>query len=329
MDMRISDRNLGILTIAVIVAVGAWVTLMMVIKNQQATTRLTALFTELGSLQPEDPVTSRGFPVGKVGNVYWQDGHAVVELLLDEPMILREGTVVRNENYSLMGQRRVEILSPLKGSILAPNHIYEGDFEPGIAEAMHLMEQVRLQVISVRDIVFLLRDGNKNTPSIPQATETILSQSELTLNELERILKVAKPKIHSTLIQANELTGQAIRITAQTDSTLRTVESEGHAAIVQAHQILQNASDASLKLSNLLDRVQSEPITQQLLYKKELITQLNEFVTTMQAAMQIFDENGNLKITDENGKPRGIAGLTNLNVFGKTARQKAKLQHAK
>ena len=81
--MKLSNRQLGALTVLAIVGAGLWVAGQMAWKSRQATNKVIVLFPDMGSLQPQDPVTSRGFPVGTVGSVVWMDGMARVELLLD------------------------------------------------------------------------------------------------------------------------------------------------------------------------------------------------------------------------------------------------------
>jgi len=324
--MRFNDKQIGLLTLVVLFVVGSWVALIMVQKNRAAKTHITVIFDELGSLQPEDPVTSRGYVVGKVGTVAWIDTKARVDLLLTEPMIIREGAVIRNENFSLMGQRRVEITPSAKGTIIDSDYIFEGVFEPGIAEAMHLMIKVQEQVIAVRSIVFMLHDGDANHPSIPQATKAVLDRSEQTLNELDRILQKANPQINGTLAQVNSLTSQAVKITQQTDTTLRLVEKQGHASIQSADQLLADMQKSLVTLIAFLDHLESQPFTQQLLDRKDLIIQVNDLIATLKSALALFDAKGGLKITDENGKPRPLTTFHNVNLIHKTAREKAQLR---
>jgi hypothetical protein len=294
-------------------------------KSRQATNKVIVLFPDMGSLQPQDPVTSRGFPVGTVGSVVWMDGMAKVELLLDEPMVLHEGTVIRNENYSLMGQRRIEILPMHDGPIAPPDFVFEGTFETGIAEAMHLMERVRTQVTAVRDLVFLLCKGDSANTSIPELTEKTLAQSEMVIGQLEKTLNLAKPAIKTQLDQVDALGAQAISISNQADSTIKLVHSKGQMTIAETKVILSHVEATLEELIVFLDEFESKPIAQQLLEKQEVIAKANHIVVSLQEILKLFDKNG-LVILDENGKPRALTDLSNINLFGKTAREKARIK---
>jgi ABC-type transporter Mla subunit MlaD len=324
--MSLSDRQLGLLTLLVLLGAGLWVSAMMVIKNQQATTRIIAIFDELGSLQPEDPVTSRGFLIGKVGQVSWIDRKAQVEILFDKPMILKQGTTIRNENFSLMGQRRIEININRDGETIDPDHLFDGEFEPGIAEAMHVISQVRNQVIAVRDLVFLLRDGDSTTPSIPGTVEKTLRQSDALLSQLERTLQIAKPKIANTLDDVDYLSNKTIQVSQQTDSALETLASQGTLTIAEAQKLILRVESSVDKLTLFLDKLESQPFSKELLEKKELIEKLSEFVSTLQGVLALFNSKGGLEIIDEQGNPRGLVSLKNINLLGSTAREKARLR---
>lgn len=323
--MRLSNRQLGALTVLAIVSAGLWVAGQMVWKSRQATNRVTVLFPDMGSLQPQDPVTSRGFPVGTVGSVAWIDGMAKVELHLDEPMLLREGTEIRNENYSLMGQRRIEILPKHDGPIVSPDYVFEGTFESGIAEAMHLMAKVKEQVISIRDLVFLLGKGDSATPSIPQITEMALVQSETVISLLERTMKVARPALLQGLAQTEQMGYQAIDLTKQADTTIRLVHTKGTMTIAETKAMLARVQSTLQDLILFLEEFEAKPIAQQLLQKQEVIAKAASLVESLQSVLKLFDKNG-LVILDENGKPRGLSDISNINLLGKTARQKARIQ---
>lgn len=321
--MRIEDRHIGLATLILLAGAIAWVSGMMVHKNQQAMRSVTVFFDEMGSLQPEDPVTSRGYPIGKVGTVVWRDGKAVVELLLDEPMILRSKTLIRNENFSLMGQRRIEIVPTKEGSIVGSDYVFRGQFEAGIAEAMHLVAEVRNQVIAVRDLVFLLTQGDSTHPSVSQHTEAILHQSETMLQEVERIANALQPWVHGTLHQVNQMTSDINTATLTTDTLVQKVSLAGKEGISDAHKLLGSLQQQMHSVDQALTDLQAQPVTQALLNDRKLMDDLQAMTQGMRAALELFDSTGNLAITDLQGNPRPLLTLSNINLVGATARQKA------
>jgi|GEM_PF-430506 len=322
-SMKVTDRQLGLLTILVLLGAGLLVALLMYQKGLKATTRIHVVFDELGSLQPEDPVTSRGYPMGTVGAVKFIHNKAFLELVLDEPIFLREGTIIRNENFSLMGQRRVEIIQSQKGKIVSPDYVFQGEFEPGIAEAMHLISQVRLQVIAVRDLVFVLSFGDKNSQSIPALTEKMLAQSDQVITQLETTVNKAAPKIASGLSQIDKLTAQSVKLVQQTDSVLTEGTLAGEDGIRKSNELLLEVQKALVDINAFLEQFQSQPIVTDLLYKQEMLTKVNALVVTLQDIMKLFDKEGGMMIKDDKGQQRAIMGLRNVHMFGR-ASDKAK-----
>lgn len=322
--MRIADRHLGLFSVFLLLGLIILIAVLMVRKNQDASQHVTVFFDDMGSLQPEDPVTSRGYPIGKVGSVIWRDGKAVVELFLDEPMILRSNTKIRNENYSLMGQRRIEIVPTREGTIVGSDYVFKGEFEPGIAEAMHLMEQVRIQVIGVRDLIFLLSQGDSTQPSVQKFTEDMLTQTESLLLQVETIAQSTGPWIKGALNEANQLTSQVQNITVQTDTAVQKITLQGNQFVEYAQKTLLDAQQKTQSLASVLHQFENNSAMQAILADRELIDKLQGYTSSVRTALNMFDADGNLIITDLNGNRRALMSLSNVNYFGATAREKAR-----
>ncbi|HSQ43089.1 MAG TPA: MlaD family protein [Fibrobacteraceae bacterium] len=325
--MRLTDRQIGLLTVLLFVALGIWITGMMIKKSQETTHRIWVEFSELGSLQPEDPVTSMGFQVGKIGTVTWLGRRARVELLMDQPMVIHEGTIFRDENFSLMGQRRVEILPNYHGAILPTDHVFQGVFEPGIAEVLHNVVEVRRQVMAIQDVVLLLCRGDSANPSLPHLLGTSLDRSEQLISQLERTLAVAQPRLVGSLDQIGALTDQTVRVTQQADSILQIKTQEGNEKIAQVSQLVGKMQSSVDRVALFLQDIQSKSIYAEMLQKRELIDQLQKYLETLQTSLTALRGNGGFNIVDEHGKTRGLIGISNLNLFGKTARERAAVHH--
>lgn len=321
--MRISDKSLGYLTLVILLAVGAWIAGLMVMKSHQATTHIVVLFDEMGSLQPEDPVTTYGFCIGSVGNVEWVDGKARVEILFNEPTVIHQDISIRNENYSLMGQRRVEITMNRRSPVADPDQIFSGVFEPGIAEAMHLMAGIRQQMNTIQALVYLLRDGDSTQASIPQITRTLLNESENILQEVDHSLTKLQPQVQQILAQTQTLTQQTMELSQQTDTTLKTLQAKGQLTIQQANHLMLSVQSSLLRLLTFIENLEQQPLYTNLMYKKQILEQVNQFVQTLQTVLRVFHD-GKLQVTGPDGKPHGLSGLGNINLWGQTAREKAR-----
>lgn len=321
--MRISDKNLGYLVLIALLMTLSMVSFLMWNKQRSARDSVWIRFQELGSLQPEDPVTIRGFRVGKITSIRWDSAGALVKISLEAPRIFRTGTVFRNENFSLMGQRRLAIDPSRAGDITPPDYIFQGEFEPGIAEAMHLMDQVKDQVLLVRDIALLLQDGDSTQPSLPQVIESLLHHGESIIQKLDTTLHTARPVVQRTLGQVQSLSQQTIQVTQQADTTIQNLHTSLTLNINEAKQLLQNLHHTLAFLDQALTELEQHPLTHDLLYKRDFIDQIEALTQTLQQAIHKIDRQG-IVLLDENGNRKSMVKLRNINLFGKTAREKNK-----
>ena len=181
--MKISDRTLGYISLLTLFSIFAIIAYSMWDAHHEATTIIQVDFDELGSLQPEDQVVIRGYTVGTIGKVQWLGDRARVEIKFNQPIVIREGTQFNNINYAIMGQRRLEIIPSKTGKVLPDNYIHTGRFEPGIAEVLRYIENVNDQVETIRQIIYLVTNGDSTHRSASALVEYVLQNIEITVFE--------------------------------------------------------------------------------------------------------------------------------------------------
>ena len=178
--MRISDRTLGYISLVTLIGLFAFIAYCMWEAHHEARKIIEVDFNELGSLQPEDQVVIRGYTVGTIGRVLWLGDRARVQIKFNEPIIIREGTQFNNVNYAIMGHRRLEIIPSKTGKILPDDHIFQGHFEPGIAEALRQIENVNEQIAAIRELVHLAVEGDSLHEPVSAIFEQIIFGVEQT-----------------------------------------------------------------------------------------------------------------------------------------------------
>ena len=176
--MKISDRALGYISLLVFAGIFAGISFGMWTADQKVNHTAIVDFKELGSLQPEDPVVVRGYIIGTIGEVIWLKDRSRIKIKFNEPLILREGSQFNNVNYALMGQRRLEIIPSKTGKIMPEDHVFQGNFEPGIAEALRLIENVNEQLEIIRTTVLTLAQGDSTHKSAQEVYEDIMYSIE-------------------------------------------------------------------------------------------------------------------------------------------------------
>lgn len=324
MKIKISDKTIGyisfvfVIATITLVAIGMW-------KAHHAT-RYTATidFQELGSLQPEDLATLRGYEVGVVREIQWLGDRARVTVHFNEPLRLREGTIFKNVNYALMGQRRLEIIASKTGKDLPEDYIHQGIFEPGIAEALRLIEDVVKQVEALQSMVVLVAEGDSTHPSFSSVFEGYVSKLEGLLQQTESLSKMLPEKLDNVFDVVDTTTKSINTITEQTNSAVNTIDSVAKEKIKTAKYALVKISDETQNANSLIDSFENSPIGE-LLENDSLIQKTNALIQSTQNLIKAFNTKG-LDIRDENGNKVSLIRWENINLIGKTAREKAKLR---
>ena len=325
--MKVSDRTIGYLfvlflvIVVILVAFGMW-------KAHHATVyTATVDFPELGALEPEAKVTVNGFEVGVVRDVKWLGDRARVTLQFYEPQLLREGTEIYNVNYALMGQRRIEIYPSKTGKYLNADYVFSGIFEPGIAEALKLMEEVVKQIENVRQIILLVANGDDKNPSFTDVFETSMKKIETLLNQTESMAKELPGTVHNALSVADSASFTIVSLTSKTEKILKTLDSLATDKIGMAGNALAVVSQKATQADSVLTFVENSPVGK-LLQNDSLIQKTDALIKATQNLIAALNTKG-LDIRDKDGNKVPLITWKNTNIFGKTAREKAKERNEK
>ncbi len=324
--MKVSDKTIGYISFSALILIFAFVAFGMWKAHHATVYTITVDFAELGSLQPEDPATVRGYRVGAVRDVRWIGDRARVTVQFDNPLLLREGTTVRNANYALMGQRRLEIVPSKTGEILKSDYIFQGTFEAGTAEALRLMEEVILQIETVREIVLLIANGDSTQDSFSEIFEKTLQKTEKLLQETDKLAKQLPQFVGNVTHTVDSSVVTLSDLSQKTETTLKTVDSIVQQETVKIGEVLKTASAKTAQTDSLITSFVNSPAGE-ILKNDSLIVKTEKLLAQMHNLMQVFDTE-NLDIRDENGNKISLVTWKNIRLIGETAREKAKQRAA-
>lgn len=322
-SMKISDRTLGYISLLALFSLFAIIAFCMWDAHHEATTIIQVDFDELGSLQPEDQVVIRGYTVGTIGKVQWLGDRARVQIKFNQPIVIREGTQFNNINYAIMGQRRLEIIPSKTGKVLPDDYIHTGRFEPGIAEVLRYIENVNEQVETIRQIVYLITNGDSTHRSASALVEYVIQNIEVALSNTEKALRTMQPALNNLFKQADVASRNLLVITTQADSAIETVTGTINEKIALAENAMQKISEGAEKTNELITTIENDSLYSKILYSSEMTDKVNELVTKLNEIVRAIDTKG-IKILDENGNPVKPFAWKNFNLIGKTAREKAR-----
>ncbi|MBR4917133.1 MAG: MCE family protein [Fibrobacter sp.] len=326
--MKKSDRIIGYISLFALIALFAGIAYGMYEAHQHVTYKAYVDFPELGSLQPEDPVVIRGYTVGTIGKVTWLGDRSRVEIKFDEPTVIREGTQFNNVNYALMGQRRLEIVPNKNGKVLPEDHIHQGHFEPGIAEALRYMEDVNQQIANVREVVMLITEGDSAHKSAQEIYEDVMQTIESVLQNADKTIDKLNPAINGLIRQINDAGKTAADVANQVDTTVKVTTDALNSKIKQADDVIASIAEGTRKAEQMIAEIENSPAMDKLVNSREVVDRIEDIIKKTNKLIAAIDTKG-IKMFDENGNQVKLFTWKNTNLIGATAREKAKLRAEK
>ncbi len=326
--MKLSDRAIGYISLVSLFGIFAGVAYGMYEAHQEVPHTAIVDFEELGTLQPEDEVVVRGYRVGTIGKVTWLGNRSRVQIRFDNPIVIREGTEFNNINYALMGQRRLEIIPSKTGKVLPEDHVHQGHFEPGIAEALRLMEDVSKQIMNVREVVMLIANGDSTHASAQQKYEEVIGSVEDLLENVDRTLSSMQPKMRTFFNQVQDAGHTLVDATLQADTAINAAATGISGKLTQAQDVIKTLADGTAKINETIVSIEQSPAMDKLLGSRDAIDKINNLIVKLNKLVAAIDTKG-IKVYDENGNPVKLITWKNTNLIGKTARAKAKARAEK
>lgn len=326
--MKISDKAFGYISFGAIVCILTGVSIGMWHAHRETSSQAVIDFDELGALSPEDPVTENGYEIGRVGSVEWFGDRSRITVVFDEPITLREGTRFRNAAFALMGGRRIELVRPRTGEALPKDYVFRGEFVPGITESLRFISDIREQALNMQKIVKALLSGTDSTPGVVQKFKASEQALEALLENLETTAELGDEKLREVLDQATVASETIGKTANSADSVFHAVNAQAKSSIETAKAGLKDLSQGISKIDSLVRAVESSEAGKNLLAKKELFETIQETVSKMQDLIQAVNTK-DIAVYDENGNRVKLVRWKNLNIIGKTAREKARERQKK
>ncbi|MBP5188896.1 MAG: MCE family protein [Fibrobacterales bacterium] len=316
---RLSDKAIGYIAIGLVLLLCAFVGWKMYLEDSRGVQTVVVRFPDLGSLQPQDAVVERGVRVGFVRETRLRGREAEVEIDFGNPVRYCEGTRFINSNYSLMGQRYIVIMPVHRGKELDLSLPQPGEYEPGIAEAMHLVKDAVDLLDSLTLAARLIAGGDSAHKPFAERFDGLVDAVEGAVAAVDDAVRTKGPQVADALAQVGDLAEEA---TAQAEAVQAALDT----SLVQARQALRALSEAAQAVRNAvagadegLDSLSKTEAWVRLAESRDLIDTLSAINGKLKRVVDAF--NGSL----EDGTNVGAWKLmkkTNWNVLGATAREK-------
>lgn len=194
MSQRSSDVKVGIAVIVAVVILILGVVWIGEFRMNQKWATYSVYFTEVGGLNPGDPVTVAGLEMGKVRAMVFEGGRVKAELLLEDQVVLRKDCSIEIRSIGLMGEKFVYIVPGTASETIPQGATIEGKYKAGLTEMTIVMEDVFAEVKNLSQTIrrIVASDGDTYTLG-----ETLARLNTLT-DELLALIRENKEDLRGT-----------------------------------------------------------------------------------------------------------------------------------
>jgi DNA-directed RNA polymerase subunit L len=291
--------------------------------ESEASNVILVRFDEMGALQNQNIVSIRGFEVGHVASIARADEKALVKIVLDEPRIFRKDTKFKNVSPNIMGSRSIEVELGKNGEIAPSGYIFEGTFEPGLAEILYMTDIAKKNVASLMEFIHILSTGDENNKSLQKTYQEIMEECEKFVVTLASVVNSVEKQTLGALDKVSyytdEVSNASIKIGKSVD-TLRVQAQDGVKAIEDMVLKIKTTIES---LNDILTQFENNPVTIALIDKREIVDDIDSLRSALHAFVSAVDNQG-IKIYDEKGKRQSMVRWKNIHLIRETARSKAK-----
>jgi len=305
------------LLIIVYVAFAVW-------RNESSANNVVLVqFNEMGALQNQNIVSIRGVQVGHVASIIRADEKALVKIVLDEPRIFRTDTKFKNVSPNIMGSRNIAVELGKNGEIAPSGYIFDGEFEPGLAEILYMTDIAKKNVASLMEFVRLLQTGDKNSMSLQKKYEEIMGECEEFVVALAEIVNSVEKQTVGALNKVGYYVGEVTDASVAIGSSVDTLRVQAQEGVKSLEGIVLKIQDAIKDLDDILIQFENSPVTVALIDKREIADDIDNLRSTLQGFIGALDNQG-IKIYDEKGNRQSMVRWKNIHLLRETARSKAK-----
>lgn len=286
MNKRLSELQVGLLTIAAVVVLVAGMMWLKSIDLSKGSVMYLADFDRVEGLQLGDRVQVRGIRMGEVTGMDIMQEAVRVEMRLEDQVQLREDATITLAEKGIVGEIVLEV-DPGTGDPVEEGHIFQGRTAGTIAAmtdaAGDALQEMRALTGMVTELVEEVKKEGMVTESLTQANETlnkvdgmieenhrnvavILDNLVVTTDQLRKTMESGRVEkaftdASNAMARAEVLMDNLENSTARLDTLLlRMTEGEGSAArLLNDPQLYDRADSTLASMKRMLDAMRRNP----------------------------------------------------------------------
>ena len=137
--------------------------------------QISAIFPMVGGVNPGDKVNLNGVEMGSVKRVQLRDRDVLLTMDISRRAQIPDDSRIVLQTVGIMGERVVTVLLGTSERFLEPGAIMQGEYEPGITEALAflggIMDELTLLTKDMQRIAGTLSQGDKLKAIVENLTE--------------------------------------------------------------------------------------------------------------------------------------------------------------
>lgn len=218
-------------------------------------------FTQVSTLNFDDPVKVNGVKLGKVLDIKLDGLRVMVEIRLREDVKISKDSEIRVQNIGLMGERQIGIILGNKQEFWQPGDTISGLFDAGIAEAMGLAGEVFDSTRILVDVVRGIVDSTIAGPDFRNRFHSLLQRTEELEMRIGTLIQETDPQLRMTLGQLNDAGRKVNEILDENRKPLQNLMGDAQTLSADAKTTLITLDSLMGRVDQIVGKMQSQDNT--------------------------------------------------------------------
>jgi phospholipid/cholesterol/gamma-HCH transport system substrate-binding protein len=302
-DQRKTEIKIGITVVVALVAliwIFGWAKNYKIYAGQK---KIDVEFETASGLEKGDPVMVNGVRKGFVDDIVIHGNDAIIKIVLDPDVILKDDALIAISMLDLMGGKKVEIKPGVSANEIDYSKLQKGVFYADIPAVMAMLGSVQNDLISIiKDIQVTLGSMNEFLTD-----KEFAKQIKTSIQNLSEVSKKLNVMIDENRSNFKQLTKNATELTSEATQFIKENKDNIHSTIQETKLVIQNSNELVTKISSLLEETKNKKNNVgKILYDESLI---NELKTSLENVKELT------RILLDQLKDEGINVDANIDLF--------------
>lgn len=243
-------------------------------------------FTQVSTLQLDDPVKVNGVKLGKVETIELSGHRVTVKIRLRDDVRIPKNSEIRVQNIGIMGERQIGMILGDAKEYFAPNDTVDGQFDAGIAEAIGLAGEVCDSTMVLIKSVKKVLDSTIANPEFQNRFQKILGKAENLEDRLIAVVKETDPQLKKSLASLNDATVKVNTLLNNVQQPIDHLFAGTDDLMKNANGLIDDLDGVTKRLASITQKLEKTDNTAGILLNDRTLH--DELVKTLNSADSLF-----------------------------------------